>query len=63
MYHADIVSFAEVVLLDEAEVFLEQRSLVHLERNALVSGENGYYCQLLQFSSDVCSFSTDGGIL
>ncbi|PNP85355.1 hypothetical protein FNYG_01184 [Fusarium nygamai] len=28
-----------VVLLDEADVFLEQRSLVNLERNALVSGQ------------------------
>ena len=27
-----------VVLLDEADVFLEQRSLTSLERNALVSG-------------------------
>lgn len=27
-----------VVLLDEADVFLEQRSLSNLERNALVSG-------------------------
>lgn len=30
-----------VVLLDEADVFLEQRSLVNLERNALVSGQYG----------------------
>lgn len=29
-----------VVLLDEADVFLEQRSLSNLERNALVSGKN-----------------------
>jgi hypothetical protein len=28
-----------VVLLDEADVFLEQRSFANLERNALVSGE------------------------
>jgi hypothetical protein len=28
-----------VVLLDEADVFLEQRSLLNLERNALVSGK------------------------
>jgi hypothetical protein len=28
-----------VVLLDEADVFLEQRSLDMLERNALVSGQ------------------------
>jgi hypothetical protein len=28
-----------VVLLDEADVFLEQRSFDNLERNALVSGE------------------------
>lgn len=27
-----------VVLLDEADIFLEQRSLASLERNALVSG-------------------------
>lgn len=27
----------KVVLLDEADVFLEQRSLINLERNALVS--------------------------
>jgi len=29
-----------VVLLDEADVFLEQRSLANLQRNALVSGKN-----------------------
>ena len=28
-----------VVLLDEADVFLEERSLSDLQRNALVSGE------------------------
>jgi hypothetical protein len=28
-----------VVLLDEADVFLEQRSFANLERNALVSGK------------------------
>ena len=28
-----------VVLLDEADVFLEERSLTDLKRNALVSGE------------------------
>ena len=27
-----------MVLLDEADVFLEQRSLANLQRNALVSG-------------------------
>ena len=37
----DIVSHCRnsVVLLDEADVFLEQRSLQQLERNALVSGK------------------------
>ncbi len=29
-----------VVLLDEADVFLEERSLTDLKRNALVSGES-----------------------
>jgi hypothetical protein len=29
----------QVVLLDEADVFLEQRSLRDLQRNALVSGK------------------------
>lgn len=29
-----------VVLLDEADIFLEQRSLVDLKRNALVSGKH-----------------------
>lgn len=32
-------NWIKVVLLDEADVFLEQRSLVNLDRNALVSGE------------------------
>jgi hypothetical protein len=29
-----------VLLLDEADVFLEERSLADLERNSLVSGES-----------------------
>lgn len=33
------LNFYLVVLLDEADVFLEQRSLLNLERNALVSGK------------------------
>jgi len=43
---ADLVSFpmlprSLVVLLDEAEVFLQERSLTDLNRNALVSGTYG----------------------
>jgi hypothetical protein len=36
-----VVVFANraVVLLDEAEVFLQERSLTDLQRNALVAGE------------------------
>jgi len=36
---ADSSMLAPVVLLDEADVFLEQRLLANLERNALVSGK------------------------
>lgn len=32
------VDLFKVVLLDEADVFLEQRTLADLQRNALVSG-------------------------
>lgn len=32
-----------VVLLDEADIFLEQRSLEDLKRNALVSGKHNCY--------------------
>jgi hypothetical protein len=48
-----------VVLLDEADVFLEQRSFANLERNALVSGElhNGGMYPLLSTSLTVCSLS------
>lgn len=32
-----------VVLLDDADVFLEQRSLEDMKRNALVSGKQNYH--------------------
>ena len=39
VYITSIVTYRSlVVLLDEADVFLEQRSLEDLKRNALISG-------------------------
>lgn len=37
-----ILKLSVVVLLDEADVYLEQRSSSNLERNALVSGMTGH---------------------
>jgi hypothetical protein len=37
-----------VLLLDEADIFLEERTIADLERNSLVSGEFYTYTPLLQ---------------
>jgi hypothetical protein len=39
---AELDSLTPVLLLDEADVFLEERSLTDLKRNSLVSGNQSY---------------------
>lgn len=44
------------MLLDEADVFLEQRSLANLERNALVSGLWKSRSQILRAFTELAVF-------
>jgi hypothetical protein len=46
-----------VVLLDEADVFLEQRTLQDLQRNALVSGKGDGAMAVAEYLADLKQFS------
>jgi hypothetical protein len=53
-----------VLLIDEADVFLEQRSTDHLARNGVVSGKNIHVYSDLMFCNDSprISFLTTFGV-
>lgn len=48
-----------IVLIDEADVFLEQRSANDLERNCLVSGKGGTLLALRTRSNSVASIPSN----
>lgn len=53
----------KVVLLDDADVFLEERTFFDLQRNALVSGTSHVTCMFELNTHRSHSFSTSTGVL
>jgi hypothetical protein len=52
-----------VLLLDEADVFLAERTLQDMKRNGIVSGEKSSNSLIRPTADNICSLSSNGGVL